>query len=98
MDDVEAALQALGQLGRWIGRADADAEMVRVEIRRAARQRGIRVRTFIDAIGRPHATTPDGLPAEEPWRGAAVHAYDSGVIDEVVANAMEKYRTRPKED
>ncbi len=72
--------------------------MLRVAIRRATRQRGIRVRTFVDAIGRPHATTPDGLPAEEPWRGAALHAYDSGVMDAVWANALERYGPKPKEE
>lgn len=29
--------------------------------------------TGIDAIRRPWAVTPDGLPGEEPWRGAAEH-------------------------
>jgi hypothetical protein len=71
--EIEDALQALAERGEWHGPARGDAELVRVEIRRAARKRGIRVRTSTDAIGRPWAVTPDGLPAGEPWRGAAEH-------------------------
>lgn len=57
MTEVEAAPEALAQLGQWHGSADGDAELVRVEIRRAARRR-IKVRTAVDAIGHPLAVTP----------------------------------------
>ena len=66
-------MQVLAQRGQWVGRTGGDAEAVRAEIRRAARGRGWRITTITDAIGRPHAATRDGLPAEEPWRGAAEH-------------------------
>ncbi len=69
-------MQALAERGEWVGRAGTDAEAVRAAIRREARRRGIRVRTITDAIGRPHAVTRDGLPAEEPWRGAAEHMHE----------------------
>jgi len=73
MTEVEEAIQALADRGQWVGRTGGDPEAVRAEIRRTARRRGWRVQTFTDAIGRPHAATRDGLPAEEPWRGAAEH-------------------------
>jgi hypothetical protein len=95
--EIDVALQALAERGEWHGRAEGYAELVRVEIRRAARRRGIRVRTGVDAIGRPWAVTPDGLPAHEPSRGAAVHAPESGAEDAAIAAAMENW-TRPHED
>jgi hypothetical protein len=72
------------------GRDDGDAELVRVEIRRAARNAGVKVRTVVDGLGRPHARTPDGWPAHEPWRGAAIHAHESGAMDAVVMQAHDR--------
>lgn len=89
-DDVDTALRVLAERGHWVGHETPDAEIVRVEIRRAARKAKINVRTSVDRRGRPHAMTPDGLPAHEPWRGAAIHAYESGVMDELTADAIDR--------
>ena len=75
---MDLVLQALAERGAWHGSDDGDAELVRVEIRHAARKAGLKVRTVVDGLGRPHAYTPDGWPAHEPWRGAAIHAHESG--------------------
>src|SRR3954469_1647933 len=75
---MNLVLPALAERGVWHGSDDGDAELVRVEIRRAARKAGIKVRTTVDGLGRPHACTPDGWPAHEPWRGAANPAHGSG--------------------
>ena len=61
---MDLVLQALAEHGAWHGSDDGDAELVRVEIRRAARKAGIKVRTIVDGLGRPHACTPDGWPAQ----------------------------------
>ena len=90
MVDAATVLQALAERGTWVHSPVADAELLRVEIRRAARRRGIRVRTGITPAGYLWATTPDGLPAEEPWRGAAEHAYESGAIDALLIDAMNR--------
>jgi hypothetical protein len=45
---MDPVLQALAERGVWHGSDDGDAELVRVEIRRAARKAGIKVRTFVD--------------------------------------------------
>jgi hypothetical protein len=87
---MNLVLQALAERGVWHGSADGDAELVRVEIRRAARQAGIKVRTMVDGLGRPHACTPDGWPAHEPWRGAAIHAHESGAMGAVVTRALDR--------
>ena len=42
---MDLVLQALAERGVWHGSADGDGELVRVEIRRAARKAGIKVRT-----------------------------------------------------
>jgi hypothetical protein len=47
---------------------------------------------MVDGLGRPHACTPDGWPAHEPWRGAPVHAHESGAIDAVVMQALDRLR------
>ena len=91
MSEIEVALQALAERGHWIGRECDDAEMVRVEVRRAARKAKINVRTLVDRRGRPHAFTPDGWPAHEPWRGAAIHAYESGAEGALVADVLERF-------
>ena len=91
MSEIEVALQALAERGRWIGRECDDAEMVRVEVRRAARKAKINVRTLVDRRGRPHAFTPDGWPAHEPWRGAAIHAYESGAEGALAADVLERF-------
>jgi hypothetical protein len=90
MSDVDMALQALAELGWWVRDAGADGELVRIELRRAARRRGIRLRTGISDAGVLWAATPDALPAEEPWRGAAEHAHESGVIGQMAAEAIER--------
>ena len=87
---MDLVLQALAERGVWHGSDDGDAELVRVEIRRAARKAGIRVRTFVDGLGRPHACTPDGWPAHEPWRGAVIHAHESGAMGAVVTQALDR--------
>jgi len=87
---MNLVLQALAERGAWHGRDDSDGELVRVEIRRAARKAGIKVRTFVDGRGRPHACTPDGWPAHEPWRGAALHAHESGAMDAVMIHALDR--------
>jgi hypothetical protein len=87
---MDLVLQALAERGVWHGGDDGDAELVRVEIRRAARKAGIKVRTIVDRRGRPHAFTPDGWPAHEPWRGAAIHAHESGAMNTVVSHALDR--------
>jgi hypothetical protein len=88
--DRELVLKALAERGFWHGRNDGDAEPVRIEIRRAARKAGIKVRTIVDRLGRPHAFTPDGWPAHEPWRGAAIHTHESGAMNDVVSQALDR--------
>ena len=87
---MDVVLQALAERGAWHGSDDGDAELVRVEIRRAARKAGIKVRTVVDRLGRPHACTPDGRPAHEPWRGAAIHAQESGAMNAVVIQGLDR--------
>lgn len=70
-------MQALAERGHWVGAPRADAEILRVELRRAARRRRVRVRTGYGIDYCIVAWTPDGLPAEEPWRGMAEHVYES---------------------
>jgi hypothetical protein len=55
-----------------------------------SRKAGIKVRTIMDGRGRPHAFTPDGWPAHEPWRGAAIHAHESGAMNAVVSHAPDR--------
>jgi hypothetical protein len=88
--DIDLVLQALAERGVWHGSDDGDAELVRAEIRRAARKAGIKVRTIVDELGRPHAGTPDGWPAHEPWRGAAIHAHESGAMNAVVVQGLDR--------
>lgn len=88
MTYTDDALDALAQIGHWVGPATPEAEVIRVEIRRAARRRGIKVRTGIGSAGLVYALTPDGFPGEEPWRGAAIHAHESGAGDQMVAAAL----------
>ena len=90
VDEIESTLQALAEWGEWHGRPSDDAELVRVEIRRAARKARIKVRTSVDSLGRPHAYTPDGWPAHEPWRGAAIYAHESGATDALYLDAIER--------
>lgn len=80
VDEMEDALRALAEKGVWVRPAAADSELIRVQLRRAARRRGIRVRTGYGIDDCLVAHTPDGLPAEEPWRGAAEHVHESGVL------------------
>jgi hypothetical protein len=97
VDEIETALQALAERGEWHGRPGDDAELIRVEIRRAARKAKINVRTSVDSLGRPHAYTRDGWPAHEPWRGAAIHAYESGAEGAAFAAVMERYDPRRRD-
>lgn len=90
MVDAEAVAAALAERGHWTHSPLPDAELLRVEIRRACRLRGIRVRTGIGSHDYLYACTPDGLPAEEPWRGAAIHAHASGVMDDLVLQALNR--------
>jgi hypothetical protein len=92
MSEIEAALQTLAERGEWVGRTGGNPEAVRAEIGRAARRRGWRIETSTDRIGRPHAATRDGLPAEEPWRGAAEHMRDV----EPFASIRLAWQDRPK--
>jgi hypothetical protein len=90
MPDVNAALTALAERGYWAHPPFPTSEVFRVELRRAARGRGIRVRTGINGDGYAWACTPDGMPAEEPWRGAAEHARASGVYDDLARDAVSR--------
>jgi hypothetical protein len=83
-------LQALVERGAWHGSDDGDAGLVLAEIRHAARKAGIKVRTVVDGLGRPHAGTPDGWPAHEPWRGAAIHAQKSRAMDAAVIQGVDR--------
>jgi hypothetical protein len=94
VDEIEAAILALAEQGHWIGHESPDAELIRVEVRRAARKAKINVRTVVDARGRPHAFTPDGLPAHEPLRGAVIHAEESGAMGALAVDAMERWSRR----
>jgi hypothetical protein len=87
---MAVVLQALAERGVWHGSNEGDAELVGIEIRREARKAGINVRTIVDGLGRPHAYTPDGWPAHEPWRGAAIHAHESGAMGAVVSHALDR--------
>ena len=75
-------------MGAW---ASCWGRLLRREIRRACRARCIHVRTGVGPNGQVWACTADGLPAEEPWRGAAVHAAESGVMDEVGSALLERF-------
>lgn len=88
VDFIDAALQALAERGEWHGPGGPDVELNRIELRRAARKAGVCLRTFVDRQGRLHAITPDGYPANEPWRGAAIHAHDSGAESQAAAAAL----------
>ena len=90
MSEIEEALQALAERGIWIREHGPDGELLRVELRRAAKARGIRVRTWIGADGSLRAHTPDGLPAEEPWRGAALHVHESGAMDHLIVHGLDR--------
>jgi hypothetical protein len=90
MDEVEQALQALAEKGIWARPAAPDSELVRVELRRAAHCRGIRIRTGYGMDDCLVAHTPDGLPAEEPWRGAAQYLYETGAMHRLVVYALER--------
>jgi hypothetical protein len=92
--DIDVVLQALAERGTWHGGEEGDAELLRIEVRRAARRAKIKVRTLVDSRGRLHAYTPDGWPAREPWRGAAIHAQGSGAMDAVVAQALDRLLRR----
>jgi hypothetical protein len=92
MSEIDAAIEALAERGTWICRPRADAELVRVELRRTARQRGIRLRTGINPAGFLWASTPDGLPADEPWRGAAQHVSESDVWFDVIQDAWRRMK------
>src|SRR5579875_1642834 len=87
---TDAALTALAERGQWDGPPGDDAERMRDEIRQAARKAGIHVRTWIDRRGTVHAMTPDGYPAREPWRGAAIHVIESGAESAAAAAALQK--------
>lgn len=86
---ADVAVQALAERGQWICSVErvADVEALRAEIRRAARRRGIRVRTVVNAFGALVVLTPDGLPGEEPWRGAEIHLHESGAWMDTVRMA-----------
>lgn len=90
MVDVDAVVAALAERGYWTHPPSVDAEVLRVEIRRACRVRGIKVRTGIGRGDYLYACTPDGLPAQEPWRGAAEHAHSSGVMEDLARDALER--------
>jgi hypothetical protein len=87
---MDLALHALAEGGVRHGSDDGDPELVRVRIRRAARRAGIKVRTTVDGLRRPHACTTDGRPAHELWRGAAVHAHESWAMGAVVMQALDR--------
>ena len=91
MTEIEDAFEALAERGEWLGPPCEDGEMLRVEVRRGARMGNIKVGTGVDRLGRPHAVTVDGWRAHEPWRGAAIHAVESGVEDAELAAVVEKY-------
>ena len=87
---MDLVLQALAERGARHGSTDGDAELIRVEIRRAAREAGIKVRTIVDRLGRLHVFTPGGWPAHEPWPGAAIQAHESGAMGAVVTQALDR--------
>lgn len=87
---IGAALRALAERGQWIGPADLVPELFRAGLRRAGRRVGIQLRTGIEAHGRVWAATSDGLPAHEPWRGAATHALEPGVEETVAMRGLEQ--------
>ncbi len=78
---VEQWVTALAEIGYKSSGEIDDVPAFRGELRRACRSRGIKVRTGV-TWGHLWACTPDCLPAEEPWRGAVVHAEESGVYSE----------------
>lgn len=86
--DIETVLKALAELGFWKHSPFPESEMFRIELRRACRQRGIKVRTGF-SHGHLFAVTPDGLPAEEPWRGAAEHFQGSEVKADLMRAAID---------
>ena len=92
MCSVEQALDALAERGFWVCGQIRDPEMFRAQLRRAARRRGIRLRTLIDRSGRPVSMTPDGLPAEEPWRGAVVHLRSTDAGHYMIQAAWQRMR------
>ena len=48
----------------------------------------IRTRMCMSLDG--YVSTPDGWPAHEPWRGAAIHAHESGAMGAVVMQAHDR--------
>lgn len=92
MSEIDDAMGALAERGLWVSKPRPDADMVRVELRRSARKRGIRIRTGINVAGYLFAVTPDGLPAEEPWRGAEEHAHQSDAWHDSIQMAWRRMR------
>ena len=88
--DLEQVTAALTERALWVQGPSPDGDLLRGEIRHACRARGIHVRTGVGPRWASLGRTPDGLPAEEPWCGAAVHAAESGMMDEAVADLFER--------
>lgn len=95
-------MDSLAERGHWSGPTNEAAEPLRAGLRRAANRAGIHIRTGIAQDGRVWASTPDGLPALEPWRGAAAHLLDSGAEDAAALDALERAtrqaQTRPSKE
>jgi hypothetical protein len=88
VNEVEEAMHALAERGFWYRRPCGNVvSQLRPELRRAARKRGIRIHVWGDARGGLGARTLDGLPAEEPWRGAVEYLDEIGALRGIAVDA-----------
>ena len=90
MTELQIALRGLAERGSWVHQPSGTAEAFLEELRIAAAGRGMVVHTGISPGGMLWACTDDGLPAEEPWRGAEVHAEATGVNDEIIVAELDR--------
>jgi hypothetical protein len=90
MNELSAALRALAERGSWVHQVSHGAEACLAALRAGAADRGMVVHTGISRGGMLWACTDDGLPAEEPWRGAAARAEAAGGNEEIVLSELER--------
>ncbi len=57
---------------------------------RSRGERGLRFRTGRSGEGSAFVCAPDGLSGAGPWRGAMLHAKESGVLDDMTRQATDE--------
>jgi hypothetical protein len=102
VSELDPAMRALAEVGTW--RSDvayqgveAKAEALRAQIRRESRKRGYRVRTgltntghYVWALTWGPSLADQCLPADEPWRGAAIAYRASDTREAVLRDALDR--------